>query len=107
VAKPSADYHDYVFRDGKLIGDFEGMYRHSTGTPWHQDEQENWIDVRLTCQMLQDLGLFDEVHDLGCGLRDYLASMRKQLGTETCTCFGYDISASLSQSAAEIPQLSL
>ena len=25
----SKDYHDYVFRDGKLVGEFEAMYRHS------------------------------------------------------------------------------
>ena len=25
----STDYHDYVFKDGALVGDFEGMYRNS------------------------------------------------------------------------------
>jgi hypothetical protein len=48
----STDYHDYVFRDGKLVGEFEEMYLNSATTPWHQDEQENWIDVRLTKEML-------------------------------------------------------
>jgi len=30
------DYHEYVFRDGRLVGDFENMYRHSKDVPWDQ-----------------------------------------------------------------------
>ena len=37
----SKDYHDYVFRDGKLVGEFEAIYQNSEGVPWHQDEQES------------------------------------------------------------------
>lgn len=48
----STDYHDYVFRDGKLVGEFEDMYKNSSKVPWHQDEQANWIDVRLTREIL-------------------------------------------------------
>jgi SAM-dependent methyltransferase len=88
----SKDYHDYVFRDGKLVGEFEAMYRHSEGVPWHQDEQDDWIDVRLTVDMLKDLVPFDEIHDLACGLGYYLALIRKHLGTVDCRLFGYDIS---------------
>jgi len=88
----SKDYHDYVFRDGKLVGEFEAMYRNSEVTPWHQDEQENWVDVRLTGEMLRDIKPYDEIHDLGCGLGHYLAIMRSTVGAEECRCFGYDIS---------------
>src|SRR3989304_2411033 len=93
MAEPSKDYHDYVFRDGKLVGEFEAMYRNSTGIPWHQDEQQNWVDVRLTVEMLKDVGPFDEIHDLGRGLGYYLALMRGHLGAGTCRGYGYDVSA--------------
>lgn len=86
------DYHDYVFRDGRLVGEFEAMYRNSEGTPWHQDEQENWVDVRLTGEMLRDIAPYDEIHDLGCGLGHYLAILRSKVGAEECRGFGYDIS---------------
>jgi hypothetical protein len=62
------DDHDYVFREGKLIGDFEAMYRNREETPWHQDKQESWIDVRLTRETLRGFKPFGEIHDLGCGL---------------------------------------
>lgn len=88
----SKDYHDYVFRDGRLVGDFDAMYRNSETIPWHQDEQKNWVDVRLTAEMMRDIGLYDEVHDLGCGLGYYLSIVKGILGSEQCKCFGYDIS---------------
>ncbi len=93
MTEHSSDYHDYVIRDGKLIGEFEEMYRHSAGVPWHQHEQEEWVDVRLTVEMLKDVAPFDEVHDLGCGLGYYLALMRKHVGSAHCLAIGYDISA--------------
>ena len=88
----SKDYHDYVFRDGKLVAEFELMYRHAEGSPWHQDEQQNWMDVRLVGEMLSDIGRFDEIHDLGCGLGNFLELMRGRIGNSDTKCFGYDIS---------------
>ena len=92
MSEHSKDYHDYVFRDGRLLGEFEAMYQHSDGVPWHQDDQANWVDVRLTVEMLKDLGPYDEIHDLGCGLGYYLALMHDRLGSKNCLAFGYDIS---------------
>jgi len=37
----SDDYHDYVIKNGKLIGEFDQMYLKSKNIPWHQDKQEN------------------------------------------------------------------
>jgi SAM-dependent methyltransferase len=88
----STDYHDYVFRDGKLVGEFEDMYRKSATTPWHQDEQATWMDVRLTGEMLRDLGSFDEIHDFGCGTGHYLDLMVKQCLVAGGKGYGYDIS---------------
>lgn len=97
----STDYHDYVFRDGRLVGEFEAMYRNSKDVPWHQDEQADWMDVRLTANLLGDIGPFDEIHDLGCGLGHYLALMKKHLGVAHGRAFGYDISETACAKARE------
>ena len=97
----STDYHDYVFRDGKLVGEFEEMYRNSTITPWHQDEQADWIDVRLTKELLKDLGKFDEIHDLGCGTGHYLNIMAQYCLSNNGRSYGYDISKTACINAAQ------
>jgi SAM-dependent methyltransferase len=91
---PSPDYHDYVFRDGRLVGEFEAMYRHSTTVPWHQDEQRGWVDVRLTLEVLRDLQPFGEVHDFGCGLGYYLSILQTEVAAAGARCVGYDIAES-------------
>jgi hypothetical protein len=98
--KKSTDYHDYVFRDGELIGEFEEMYRNSATTPWHQDEQENWIDVRLTKEILQDLGRFDQIHDFGCGTGHYLDLIVRHSLANNGKSYGYDLSATACEKAA-------
>lgn len=77
------------------------MYRHSEGVPWHQDEQDNWVDVRLTGEMLSDIGPFDEIHDLGCGLGNYLGLMGERVGASGSQCFGYDISETACRKAKQ------
>lgn len=96
----SPDYHDYVFRDGKLLGEFDAMYRNSATIPWQQDQQENWIDVRLTKEILRDFGRFDEVHDFGCGTGHYLDLMVKNSLATNGKSYGYDISATASMIAS-------
>lgn len=100
----STNYHDYVFRDGKLVGEFEEMYRNSATTPWHQDEQENWIDVRLTKELLRDLGRFAEIHDFGCGTGHYLDLVVKHSLEANGKGYGYDVSVTACEKAAEIFQ---
>jgi hypothetical protein len=103
----STDYHDYVFREGKLVGEFEEMYRNSATTPWHQDEQEHWIDVRLTKKILQDLGRFQQIHDFGCGTGDYLDLMAKHSLTTNGKSYGYDVSATACEKAVSFSVLDL
>ena len=98
----SKDYHDYVIRDGRLIGEFEAMYRHAEGVPWHQDEQASWMDVRLTTEMLRDLPKFSEVHDLSCGLGYYLDLLLKAAGTKGARGYGYDISSTACEKARSL-----
>ncbi|MFL6601406.1 MAG: class I SAM-dependent methyltransferase [Steroidobacteraceae bacterium] len=102
MTEHSTDYHDYVFRDGALVGEFDAMYRHSEGVPWHQDEQRDWVDVRLTVEMLRGLGPFTHIHDLGCGLGYYLDLLRNALGSPDCRAFGYDISATACDKARKL-----
>lgn len=101
MSKPN-DYHDYVFRDGQLVGEFEEMYRNSEITPWHQDEQANWIDVRLTKEMVRDIGgQIDEIHDLGCGTGHYLNLIATEFLEPDGMSFGYDISETACGKAAK------
>jgi SAM-dependent methyltransferase len=102
MTSPSSDYHDYVFRDGRLVGEFEAMYRHSTVVPWHQDEQRNWMDVRMTLELLRDLRPFSELHDFGCGLGYYLSILQDAVAPQASRCVGYDIAASACEKAREL-----
>lgn len=99
MKQPSRDYHDYVFRNGKLVAEFEEMYRNSFAVPWHQDEQEKWIDIQFTINMLRELGPFSEIHDFGCGTGHYLSILMKQLGFLNSRGFGYDISKTACEKA--------
>lgn len=67
----SKDYHDYVFKDGKFVGDFDGMYQHSADIPWHMDKGVEIIFSRICVTILKKF--HEELHfkticDVGCGL---------------------------------------
>lgn len=105
MSTQSRDYHDYVFRDGKLVSEFDAMYRHSDSVPWHQDEQAGWLDVRLTLEMLRDLAPFSEIHDFGCGLGYYLSILQAKVAMSGARCVGYDVADSACEKArALFPQ---
>jgi hypothetical protein len=57
----SEDYHDYVIKDGKLIGKFEEMYSNCQDPPWNQDKQDNDLDVKATIDLLEEYN-----HDFSC-----------------------------------------
>ena len=104
--KNSRDYHDYVFRDGKLVGEFELMYKNSKEIPWHQDKQDNWVDVRLTIEMLKDCEPFTEIHDLSCGLGYHLDLMIKHIRGDA-KGFGYDVpKTACAEAALNFPEYS-
>jgi SAM-dependent methyltransferase len=85
----STDYHDYVIKDGKLIAQFEEMYKNSSDIPWRQNQQENWIDVRLTKELLADEKNICRIIDYGCGLGHYLDILVR---SHCSIGVGYDIS---------------
>lgn len=76
------DYHDYVFKDGKLIGDFDNMYRHAKGVPWDQDKRcDHWY-AEVGMLMLKEYAPFDSVLEIGCGL-GYIAAKLKGLARKS------------------------
>ena len=60
----AADYHDYVFRDGQLVGDFEGMYQ-ACPDPWRQDSIRHPAEAMLLNEAATASS--DRLLDLGCG----------------------------------------
>jgi len=76
--KPSSDYHDYVFKDGRLVGDFDGMYRHSADVPWHQDVNSFDLISDIDIAILKR-GRFASICDIGCGLGYFTERMRTEL----------------------------
>jgi len=88
----SDDYHEYVIKDGKLIGEFDQMYRKSENIPWHQDEQENWLDIRLTIELLKRYGPFRQISDFGSGYGYFLKRIAQYCGTDNPVLYGYDVS---------------
>ena len=71
----SEPYHRFVFRDGKLIGDFESMYQaeRSEGfDSWHQDD----LALRPEIVNLVRSREFESVIDIGCGKGALLSEVR-------------------------------
>lgn len=98
----STDYHDFVIKNGKLIGEFEQMYQKSSNVPWHQDLQVDWLDVRLAIELLTDLGPFDEISDFGCGLGYFLNRLSEQLGRKDAVLHGFDVSKTCCEKAQKL-----
>ncbi len=98
----SDDYHDYVIKDGKLIGEFEQMYQKAKGTPWHQDRQEEWLDIRLEVEMLREYAPFDYICDFGCGTGHFLSILCSSLGSKNLIQTGLDISETACARAKEL-----
>jgi SAM-dependent methyltransferase len=72
-SKFSDDYHDYVFRDGKLVGDFDNMYRNSKLVPWEQDTRaEHWY-TQVGIAMIREFAPYGQILEVGCGL-GYIAA---------------------------------
>jgi hypothetical protein len=67
----STDYNNYIFNNRKFIGDFEAICRNSAITPFHQDEQSDWIYVFSTKEFLSYKGHFKQVYDFGCSTEYY------------------------------------
>lgn len=90
----STDYHDYVFKDGKLIGAFDEMYKNSKNVPWHQDELVGALFSDIDITILKRYH-FDSVCEVGCGLGYFSQRLSRELtdaGGQSPQVTGIDIS---------------
>lgn len=74
----SSDYHDYVFKDGKLIGKFEEMYQYSLEIPWHQDKTAYSVFSDIDIAILRQFK-YDSICEIGCGLGHFSNRLYKEL----------------------------
>ena len=75
------NYQDYVIANGKLIGDFEGMYENFED-PWHQSSEDHIFDSRRQiainfCNRLRNKHGISKVVELGCGFGHITENLRK------------------------------
>ncbi|MEP2456342.1 hypothetical protein, partial [Roseibium sp.] len=67
----SNDYHDYVIKDGKLVGKFEEMYQ-KCDDPWDRvklsgNSQTDWL-LHRACSVVVAESDACRAIDLGCGI---------------------------------------
>ena len=74
----STDYHDYVFRNGKLVGDFDGMYKYSEDVPWHQDKIAFNATANIILCLIKSLGEYSSILDIGAGLGYFTSRLAKE-----------------------------
>jgi len=96
----STDYHDYVIKNGKLIGDFEGMYKFSSELPWHQDATAYWVNASLLLELIAAYQPYETISEIGCGLGYFSDRLQRKMANSKIT--GYDISATAVAKAAEL-----
>ncbi|MFD1694591.1 class I SAM-dependent methyltransferase [Roseibium aestuarii] len=105
AAEISRDYHDYVFKEGRLVGDFEGMYRHSAEIPWHQDANSFDIISDIDIAILKR-GRHRRICDVGCGLGYFTGRLKRELpgtgGDGPAQVTGTDVSPTAIARAAEL-----
>lgn len=97
--KMEKDYHDYVIKDGKLIGNFDEMYKECEN-PWHQREDaaisySRWDTVRT----IKNYGI-KNVLECGCGLGFFTKLMADLCPESKIT--GMDVSPNAIRRAKEM-----
>jgi trans-aconitate methyltransferase len=80
-------YQDYVIKDGKFVGDFEGMYR-DCPDPWEQTTREAFASEKAVALNLIEKSGSLRVLEIGCGFGLFASKVHAQ-GTR---CLGMDIS---------------
>ena len=99
----SKDYHDYVIKDNRFIGQFEEMYQNSSEIPWHQDKHAYHIftdlDITILTHFHKACG-FKTICEIGCGLGYVAHRIHKELPGVIIT--GFDISKTAVKRAKRI-----
>ena len=76
--KFSRDYHDYVFKNGKLVGKFDEMYKNSSEIPWHQDETAYRVFSEIDIAILKQYE-YESVCEIGCGFGYFTNRLHEEL----------------------------
>jgi len=76
----SKDYHDYVIKDGKFIGQFDDMYK-DIKDPWNQTDIKNHQLSHARNAAILDIARLNvkSVAEIGCGLGYYTSFIKKSL----------------------------
>lgn len=89
-------YQDYVIKDGKLIGEFEEMYK-DFSDPWEQSSREiNAMEKFIGIQLIKRYGHSTPI-EYGCGLGVFTNMLFQAVGNS----IGVDISTTAIQRAKE------
>lgn len=99
--KRSADYNDYVFKNGKVVGKFDQMYKYSRETPWRQDKILDLYYGRIAINVIEaafEKGNIKTVLEAGCGY-GYLLSKIKRRKIQFS---GFDISETAIKKAKKL-----
>jgi len=101
-----SDYHDFVFKDGKLVGKFEEMYKKSTDIPWHQDKTAYTLLPDIDFAILKYFDKeyhFKNVLDIGCGLGYVTNRIKTDLFKgNNVNVVGFDISSTAIKKATDL-----
>ncbi len=76
--KHSADYHDYVFKNGKRVHKFDEMYRYSRDVPWHQDTTAFAVFSEIDLAILKQYR-YRTICDVGSGLGYFADRLHSEL----------------------------
>lgn len=89
-------YQDYVIKDGKLVGEFEQMYR-DFDEPWEQSTREQGAFEKLVALELIRRNGYRRVMELGCGYGDFTV----KLSQVSESVLGIDVSETAINKAKE------
>lgn len=86
----NSDFHNYVIKNGKFIGNFEEMYQHFK-FPWDQKDRELFQSEKaIIINHLKKIGKCNVI-ELGCGLGYFTEKIRQEIIKES-KILGIDIS---------------
>tara|TARA_A100001011_G_scaffold189381_1_gene197872 strand:+ start:114 stop:425 length:312 start_codon:yes stop_codon:yes gene_type:complete len=71
-------YQDYVIKDGKLVGEFEQMYK-DFDDPWEQSTRESYASEKALCLNLVESFKCQNVVELGCGFGQLTDRLKKSV----------------------------
>jgi SAM-dependent methyltransferase len=95
-------YQDFVIKDGKFVGDFEGLYQ-NFDDPWHQSRADSQRDTRRQIaigwmhRLRVEAGV-SRVLELGCGF----GHLTDRLRQDGFSAVGTDVSKTAIEKAREI-----